>query len=465
MSTYFSCVSNKPAMSYQCGETMTIQIIPKKNCQEIECQRIKWSLQGDDGKSSEGFGSAEPGKPLILETTIDRPGFVKINCVAVDEEGNEIADFDPLIGSVGAEVEKLSYHDTLPEDFQEYWADIETLIANCDCKLLSQVELTEGVKEDYYVYDVRIETPCGRPASGTITIPKAEGKYPIRVTYMGYGVHITQPLYTPNYITAFFNAHGIENTMPVEELREKYKDLMCGEDGLTYGFHEDLNADKMRTYYRDMMIRNLAAVKYMKTLPQWDGKGLEVAGGSQGGYQAIVVAAHDKDVTFVDVYIPWFCDINGSNHGYIKSLWVPKFQDGLRYFDCVAHGMQLKCPIKILAYSGDFTCPPSTVMALYNSIKAPKHLEMVQGGTHGYRPPERIGYHLVEGNELKIGKYRHYKGGEYTVLDVGYHSETEEEMVIYKSIANGNIWVRPKWMFCEHISVKGVPEKRFTYIG
>lgn len=465
MSTYFSCVSNKPAMSYRCGETMTVQIIPKKNCQEIECARIKWSLQGDDGKLSEGFGSAEPGKPLILETTIDRPGFVKINCVAVDEEGNEIADFDLLIGSVGAEVEKLSYHDTLPEDFQEYWADIETLIANCDCKLLSQVELTEGVKEDYYVYDVRIETPCGRPASGTITIPKAEGKYPIRVTYMGYGVHITQPLYTPNYITAFFNAHGIENTMPVEELREKYKDLMCGEDGLTYGFHEDLNADKMRTYYRDMMIRNLAAVKYMKTLPQWDGKGLEVAGGSQGGYQAIVVAAHDKDVTFVDVYIPWFCDINGSNHGYIKSLWVPKFQDGLRYFDCVAHGMQLKCPIKILAYSGDFTCPPSTVMALYNSIKAPKHLEMVQAGTHGYRPPERIGYHLVEGNELKIGKYRHYKGGEYTVLDVGYHSETCEETVIYQSAVNGKIWVRPKWMFCEFVNIQGVPRERFSYIG
>jgi hypothetical protein len=71
----------------------------------------------------------------------------------------------------------------------------------------------------------------------------------------------------------------------------------------------------------------------------------------------------------------------------------------------------------------------------------------------------------VEGNALKIGKYRHYKGGEYTVLDVGYNSETEEEMVIYKSTANGNIWVRPKWMFCEFVNIKGIPQERFTYIG
>ena len=67
--------------------------------------------------------------------------------------------------------------------------------------------------------------------------------------------------------------------------------------------------------------------------------------------------------------------------------------------------------------------------------------------------------------QIPKGKYRHYKGGEYTVLDVGYHSETEEETVIYQSAVNGKIWVRPKWMFCEFVNIQGVPRERFSYIG
>ena len=44
-------------------------------------------------------------------------------------------------------------------------------------------------------------------------------------------------------------------------------------------------------------------------------------------------------------------------------------------------------------------------------------------------------------------KYRHYKGGEYEVISVARHSETLEELVIYKSLANGDVWARPKSLF------------------
>lgn len=70
-------------------------------------------------------------------------------------------------------------------------------------------------------------------------------------------------------------------------------------------------------------------------------------------------------------------------------------------------------------------------------------------------------------NELIIGgRYRHYKGNEYTVLGVARHSETLEEMVVYRAeYGERGIWVRPKGMFLESVTVQGKTVLRFAYAG
>ena len=71
---------------------------------------------------------------------------------------------------------------------------------------------------------------------------------------------------------------------------------------------------------------------------------------------------------------------------------------------------------------------------------------------------------------MKIGRYRHYKGKEYEVIGVATHSETLEELVIYKALydiegkGKDSLWVRPKGMFEEDIEVDGVVRKRFELI-
>ena len=62
------------------------------------------------------------------------------------------------------------------------------------------------------------------------------------------------------------------------------------------------------------------------------------------------------------------------------------------------------------------------------------------------------------------GVYRHFKGGIYRVVGVARHSETEEELVVYRSPA-GDLWVRPKEMFLGTAMVDGNPVQRFTRIG
>lgn len=60
--------------------------------------------------------------------------------------------------------------------------------------------------------------------------------------------------------------------------------------------------------------------------------------------------------------------------------------------------------------------------------------------------------------------YRHYKGGKYIVTDIAVHTETEEEMIVYKDIFTGATWVRPASMWNDTVIVNGKEVRRFEPI-
>ena len=67
--------------------------------------------------------------------------------------------------------------------------------------------------------------------------------------------------------------------------------------------------------------------------------------------------------------------------------------------------------------------------------------------------------------EIKLGKYRHFKGNEYVLLAIAKHSESLEEMVVYRSLKNSSdVWVRPLSMWCETVEKDGKTLPRFTFI-
>lgn len=71
-------------------------------------------------------------------------------------------------------------------------------------------------------------------------------------------------------------------------------------------------------------------------------------------------------------------------------------------------------------------------------------------------------------NQIKKGLYQHFKGNKYKVIDIALHSETQEEMVVYRRLDESkSLWVRPLKMFLEHVEK---PEynysgPRFKYLG
>ena len=67
---------------------------------------------------------------------------------------------------------------------------------------------------------------------------------------------------------------------------------------------------------------------------------------------------------------------------------------------------------------------------------------------------------------IKPGRYRHFKGKEYEVLGVARHSETQEELVVYRALyGDFSLWVRPVSMWNETVERDGKTFCRFTYIG
>lgn len=73
-------------------------------------------------------------------------------------------------------------------------------------------------------------------------------------------------------------------------------------------------------------------------------------------------------------------------------------------------------------------------------------------------------------DELKLGKYKHYKGKQYKVIGFARHRETLEKLVFYKALYNSKkfenkaLWVRPKSMFFKIVNVNGKKISRFEFI-
>ena len=73
--------------------------------------------------------------------------------------------------------------------------------------------------------------------------------------------------------------------------------------------------------------------------------------------------------------------------------------------------------------------------------------------------------------EVKLGKYQHFKGNYYEVIGIARHSETLEELVVYRALYDSKefgskaLWVRPKKMFLEKVIRSKKETPRFKYVG
>ncbi len=391
---YFVGNTDKDAVSYKNGETMTFTVGLFADGEAVFCPKFSWSISGDDGKKSNGTADGSSGE-ITLTASCDTAGYVHVIVKACDEKGSPLEGVDVFEGGAGADIEKIAVGEKEPSDFDAFWAKQFDALLEAEPKVLSSTPV-KTAREGFEVYDVRINMGDADPVSGYVAYPAGaeKGSLKIRAAFMGYGVASSGVTCMDGYIVFAVNSHSINNG----ETDEYYTNLR-NTDLASYGFRADENGNPETVYFKKMVLRDVQALRYLMANPLWNGTDVELAGGSQGAFQSIAVGAvMNKYVTRLDVAIPWMCDLGGINIGRMRG-WRPDYTDAMGYFDTANFAKRIKCPIYIEAGLGDYICPPSGVTAMYNGITAPKKITFVQNRTHSYNPRERVTFVRAEGIE------------------------------------------------------------------
>jgi len=383
----FTGAADKPLAIYKPGEKIVFSVRLLDDSKPVAGKKLKWVRRGDDKLINKGEAVSSATQPLNIETSSDKPGFVHIAVTVFNDDGKPAQDaknqdvrFD---GGAGVELGKLEGYPE-PKDFDAFWVKQKNKLAKVPLK----ASLTEFASKNQkvLVFDVKVDCAGKKPVSGYFSKPKgaAVKSLPAQVNFMGAGVMSASPeMQATNKLVFNINAHGIENGKDAEY----YKKLQEGELKDCYAFNKEANSNPETAYFNGMMLRVLRSLEFIKAQPEWDGRNVVVSGGSQGGFQALVAAGLDADVTKCFAYKPWCCDLGGVNLGRIRGDWRPDYTDALAYYDPVNHAKRIKCETVLLSGLGDYVCPPSGITVVYNNIKAPKQIEYTQGATHGYYPP------------------------------------------------------------------------------
>ncbi len=405
--------TDKRAIDYAPGEEMVFTL-KLDRVQKLPAGSwfIQWNRYGDDGKTFGDKVPADLSKPVVIKTSLDRPGFVRVRAQLVDAQGRaqKRIFFD---GGAGVQIEKLQSHPE-PKDFDAFWA--------------KQAERLKLVP----IKDERIELPCAnpkarlyavqiacaglRPVTGYLSIPKAAAngaKFPCRLETHGYSgdrcEHLAPKSARDSEIVLNINAHGQKlRAFGATEADRKALRWEIRSHDQTYAFDAAQNADPEVAYFNGMVLRVKRALQYLKTLPEWNGKDLIAAGGSQGGLQTIWAAGCGEGLTRAESCVTWCCDMYTSgklrkdpaNHLASDGWYIP-WTEAMGYYDAANFAKRIpsSCHTFITrAGLGDYCCPPTGLAKMYNNISGSnKKIFWVQGSTHGYVPPAPNQSFTIEG--------------------------------------------------------------------
>ena len=269
----------------------------------------------------------------------------------------------------------------VPKDFDKFWS--RQLKAMRKCKMnpsLKPVEFPAKVKQheaDCELYALEINMHQGRPVHAYIAWPKNADKasLPVMICLHGAGYSRSDAVKAVTWaskgaIAIDINAHGYPDDQP----QEYYDNLGNGE---LKDYRNRKVVDHDSFYFRLMYLRAVRAIDFATSLPTWDGKRIMSYGSSQGGAQAIAVAAIDKRVGAVVAHVPAITDLAGylQNHRGGWPAYDRQMKTGenieaemavLPYYDGAVMIQKTKAKLLIEAGLIDTTCPSECVIGAFN---------------------------------------------------------------------------------------------------
>lgn len=267
-----------------------------------------------------------------------------------------------------------------PETFNEFWrsglAEVSAIPADV-CR--TRIEALCNDRRE--VCRISFATVGGGRIYGFLTRPAGAGPFPALVSVPGAG-----PGTGPDAESADEGFAALRcNVFPYETTGD------CAENERRY---EAFNREKLYIYrgaespehslMRSALLGIARAVEWLADQPFADAERIGIFGSSQGGGFALMLAGLVPRFRAVAVNVPAFCDFGGE-----KSGW-PQFRqhgfDRMGLFDAAYFAARIQCPVKMIAGWRDEVCPPESVYAAYNSVKAPKEIIDEPSMAHEIRP-------------------------------------------------------------------------------
>lgn len=373
----FTVTIDRPDGVYGAGEPIVFSIRMLEDGHAVTGRTLHYTVQGDGLIERKGqlISAAEP---VTVTAKLENPGWINLKVTGSDASNKPIAWWK-LTGIAGAAVDpfRVQAGQTMPADFDAFWARQKETLAGVP---KNQLETAETITHGTNLFDairVRIDIGPGlRPLVAMVAIPQKAKRQslPARLFFPGAGIRSVGFRPMDGAITLAMNVHGVENLQPADYY------LKLRNEGLNAYAHEGVES-RDTYYYRGVFLRMVRALDYVKSRPEWDGKNLEVAGGSQGGGLALIAAGLDPAVTRCRADMPGLCD----HLGYVRnqfSGWPqlvphdkktrlpanPAIARTSGYYDAVNFAARIRAVTEVRIGLRDTTCPPTTVFAAFNQL-------------------------------------------------------------------------------------------------
>jgi cephalosporin-C deacetylase len=383
-SVHLDITLDHPDWRYHPGDSARFHVTVRQGGHPLPEARVQVALGADRMPPLRRETVATGPSGLTLSGSSPDPGFVRLIASTVlggvRYEARGTAAFDP---------EQIVASTPMPDGFMEFWRDA---IASAR-KMPLDVRMTRLAARstpEVDVYHISFQNDRGGSRIyGMLSVPTRPGKYPAILTVPGAGVRPYFPrveLARKGVIHLAIGIHGI----PVDRDSLLYNELRATalKDYWAYRLE-----DRDNYYYKRVYVGVVRAGDFIFSLAKFDGTNYAVEGGSQGGALTLVAGTLDPRVKAVAVSHPALGDQFAWLHGR-TSGWPFMLSDTARlaakkekmavipYYDAVNFARLLKVPGIYTWGFNDTTVPPTASFAIYNSVTAPKELDIAKEAGH-----------------------------------------------------------------------------------